>query len=315
LGTSTALAVGIAFLSLYVRRVTVEGYRMSQALNATQVALAREQRLAAIGGIAAATAHELGTPLATIKLVAGELVRELQDRDDLPQEILEDINLIRREADRCRDIMADLGRGGRDDRHVKRVPIEALIHEAAKPHLNRGKTLIIRLEGQLISDAGDRQPIVSLSPELIHGLRNVVQNAVDFAKEHVWVDVSMTDRVLRIAIGDDGRGFRPDILPRLGEPYVSSRAREDRTEVSSQYEGMGLGIFIARTLLERTGAKVTFANGSDALRRRHHLRFPPERAHPPGAIIEMMWPLDRLVEPKQIARGPLGLNQRFDEAG
>ncbi|MEM9369969.1 MAG: ActS/PrrB/RegB family redox-sensitive histidine kinase [Pseudomonadota bacterium] len=314
-GSSAALAVGIAFLSLYVRRVTVEGYRMSQALNATQVALAREQRLAAIGGIAAATAHELGTPLATIKLVAGELARDLKDQDGLPDEIIEDVNLIRREADRCRDIMADLSRGGRDDRHVKRVPIEAAISEAAKPHLDRGKDLIVRFEGQLIAEAGDRQPIVSLSPELIHGLRNVIQNAVDFAEEYVWVDVRVTDEVLRIAIGDDGQGFRPDILPRLGEPYVSTRARDERRQADLQYEGMGLGIFIARTLLERTGAKLTFANGADALRRRRHLRFPPESAHPPGAIIEMIWPLERLVQPKRLARLPLGLNQRFEETG
>ncbi|MEM6904701.1 MAG: histidine kinase dimerization/phospho-acceptor domain-containing protein, partial [Pseudomonadota bacterium] len=125
LGSIAALGVGIVFFALYVRRVTVEGYRMSQALSATQVALGREQRLAAIGGIAAATAHELGTPLATIKLVAGELSREVKGLSDLPPEIGEDVDLIRQEADRCRDILADLSREGRDDSHVKLAPIEA----------------------------------------------------------------------------------------------------------------------------------------------------------------------------------------------
>ncbi|MDT8345980.1 MAG: histidine kinase dimerization/phospho-acceptor domain-containing protein, partial [Thermohalobaculum sp.] len=110
-GISAALAIGVVFLSLYARRVTVEGYAMSQALNATQVALAREQRLAAIGGLAAAAAHELGTPLATIKLVAGELVRDLA----ASPELAEDARLIRSEAERCGGIMADLARSGRDD--------------------------------------------------------------------------------------------------------------------------------------------------------------------------------------------------------
>ncbi|MEM9098355.1 MAG: ActS/PrrB/RegB family redox-sensitive histidine kinase [Pseudomonadota bacterium] len=312
LGSSFALAVGIAFLSIYVRRVTVEAYRMSEALNATQVALGREQRLAAIGGIAAATAHELGTPLATIKLVAGELMRELEGRSDLPEEFLEDVRLIRTEANRCRDILADLSKGGRDDRQVKRIPIGAVIEEAAKPHLDRGKRLIIRLDGQPIEEVAEHQPIVSLNPELVHGLRNVVQNAVDFAQEIVWIDVRHTDQVLRIAIGDDGPGFRADILPRLGEPYVSSRLRDGRL-VKEDYEGMGLGIFIARTLLERTGAKLTFANGADAWSRRRRAKIPPEQMQPPGAVIEMVWPTDRLVYGKRAAREALGANTRFDE--
>ncbi|MEM9044023.1 MAG: ActS/PrrB/RegB family redox-sensitive histidine kinase [Pseudomonadota bacterium] len=312
LGSSVALAVGITFLSIYVRRVTLEAYRMSQALNATQIALSREQRLAAIGGIAAATAHELGTPLATIKLVAGELMRELDDRNDLPDEILEDVRLLRAEANRCRDILADLSQGGRDDRQVKRLPIGAVIEEAAKPHISRGKRMIVRFGDVLIEEAIEDQPIVSPNPELIHGLRNVIQNAVDFANETVWIDIHQSDDVLRIAIGDDGKGFRSDILPRLGEPYVSSRNREGR-EIQEEYEGMGLGIFIARTLLERTGAKLTFANGADARARRRRVNRAPETMQPPGAVIEIVWPIELLVFDKETARGALGPNTRFDQ--
>ncbi|MEM7506550.1 MAG: ActS/PrrB/RegB family redox-sensitive histidine kinase [Pseudomonadota bacterium] len=313
IGSTAALAIGIVFLALYVRRVTVEGYWMSQALNATQVALGREQRLAAIGGIAAATAHELGTPLATIKLVAGELAREVENFPDLPAEVAEDIALIRREADRCRDIMADLSRGGRDDSHVKTAPIAAVIEEAAKPHLDRGKHLITRFAGQPIELAGDDQPHVNRSPELIHGLRNVIQNAVDFAGSTVWVDISLADGRLRVAVGDDGRGFSPDILPRLGEPYVSSRARVRGREQRNDYEGMGLGLFIARMLLERTGAKLTFANGADERGRRAAEETSTLTAMPPGAIIEMVWPQDKIVRSKQSARRALGENARFTE--
>ncbi len=312
-GMAAALAVAVAFLALYVRRVSVEGYAMSQALTATQIALAREQRLAAIGGIAAATAHELGTPLATIKLVAGELARELDDRPDLA----EDMALIKGEADRCGEIMADLGRGARDDSQIRTAPVSAVIEEAAAPHRDRGKRIVVRVDGAAPDEADETQPMLRRSPELVHGLRNLIQNAVDFAASTVWIDVDTgggeADAELRIAVGDDGPGFAPDVLPRLGEPYVSTRRRDARRPPgASEYEGMGLGLFIARTLLERTGARISFANGSDARQRR--LRdpgTPAEFARPPGAIIEMVWPASLLVTPKEEARRALGRNQPF----
>ncbi len=266
-GIAVALAVGLLFLGLYARRVAVEGYAMSEALAATQLALAREQRLAAIGGMAAAAAHELGTPLATIKLAAGELARELADHPELAPDLAEDAALIRRETERCGAIMADLSQGGRDDAHLRLAPVSAVIEEAALPHASRGKRLIVRVDGLPADEADGEQPIVARSPELIHGLRNAIQNAVDFAASTVWVDADLSGGTLRIAVGDDGPGFSPDILPRLGEPYVSTRARGERRQADGEYEGMGLGLFIARTLLERTGARVAFANGSDTRRR------------------------------------------------
>jgi two-component system sensor histidine kinase RegB len=319
-GVSAALAIAIAFLSIYARRVTVEGYAMSQALTATQIALAREQRLAAIGGIAAAAAHELGTPLATIKLVAGELARDLKDHPGLPAELAEDIALIRREAERCGAILTDLSQGGRDDRHLRQAPVSAIVEEAAAPHADRGKRILIRVDGAPVGEHGgepdEAQPLVARSPELIHGLRNLIQNAVDFAETTVWVDIDIGETEIRIAVGDDGPGFRPDLLSRLGEPYVSTRRRGELSDPGEEdqggYKGMGLGLFIARTLLQHTGAQVSFANGSDARRRRNTGRdTPPELAHPPGAIIELIWPVAALVIPKAVARGPLGRNQRF----
>ena len=309
-GIAAALAIGLIFLGLYTRRVTVEGYAMSEALTATQIALAREQRLAAIGGIAAATAHELGTPLATIKLVASELAGEAEDYPDLA----EDLALIRAEADRCGAILADLSQGGRDDSQIKTAPISSVIEEAARPHARRGKVLVTRIDGLPADRASDDQPTVLRSPELIHGLRNAVQNAVDFAETTVWIDADLSDETLRIAVGDDGPGFSPDILPRLGEPYVSTRARGKGGRDEGDYEGMGLGLFIARTLLERTGAEVAFANGSDLRSRRRRGRdTTPEDAHPPGAIIEMVWNADRIVVQKNENRRALGKNLRFDE--
>ncbi|MEM9059410.1 MAG: ActS/PrrB/RegB family redox-sensitive histidine kinase [Pseudomonadota bacterium] len=305
---AAALAIGVTFVALYSRRVTVESYAMSEALSATQIALSREQRLAAIGGIAAAAAHELGTPLATIKLVAGELAHELEDSPELA----EDIALIQSEADRCGAIMADLSQGGRDDRHVKLAPISSVIEEAARPHANRGKDLHIRIDGLVASEVGDDQPTIRRSPELIHGLRNAIQNAVDFAEATVWIDAAIVESRLRIAVGDDGPGFGTDILPKLGEPYVSTRARGERKDDEGSYEGMGLGLFIARTLLERTGATLAFANGTDTRRGAVRDKTTTDFRHPPGAIIEMTWPLESLVVAKEQVRGALGPNARFD---
>ncbi|MEL6999671.1 MAG: ActS/PrrB/RegB family redox-sensitive histidine kinase [Pseudomonadota bacterium] len=307
-GVAAALAIGVIFVALYSRRVTVESYAMSEALSATQIALSREQRLAAIGGIAAAAAHELGTPLATIKLVASELASELEDHSELA----EDVALIRSEADRCGAIMADLSQGGRDDRHVKLAPVSAVIEEAAQPHATRGKQLHIRINGVLAEHTTGDQPTIRRSPELIHGLRNAIQNAVDFAEATVWIDATIVEGRLRIAVGDDGPGFGPDILPKLGEPYVSTRARGDRRDRDGSYEGMGLGLFIARTLLERTGASLAFANGSDARRRTGRHRSDGDLQHPPGAIIEMTWPIESLVVRKEQVRGALGPNDRFE---
>ncbi|MEM9199011.1 MAG: ActS/PrrB/RegB family redox-sensitive histidine kinase [Pseudomonadota bacterium] len=260
-GTWGALLIAIVFLALYARRVTIETFSMSQALIATQMALAREQRLTALGGLVAATAHELGTPLATIKLTAAELAHELKDRGDLA----EDIALIREQTDRCRDILRSLGRAGKDDRHMRSAPIEAVVEEAAEPHRGRGKAIHLRVDG-VPADPGDAtdQPTIHRHPEVIHGLRNLVQNAVDFADAHVWIDIDWDDTHLRIVVGDDGPGYPEDMVGRWGDPFI--RRRSELNPQSGErpgYEGMGLGLFIAKTLLERMGAEVTFTNGSD----------------------------------------------------
>lgn len=311
-GTWAALMVGLAFVAGYARRVTAEMWAMSQALAAAQEALGREQRLTAIGGLAAAAAHELGTPLATIKLVSGELARELRDQPDLA----EDVELIRRQADRCREILRELSAGGKDDRHVKTAPVGALLEEAAEPHLNRGKAVILRVGGVPAAEGRADQPLVQRRPEVIHGLRNLVQNAVDFADSTVWVDADWSGREIRIAVGDDGPGFGPDLLGRLGDPFVRDRMRRPpraeapRADPREGYEGMGLGLFIAKTLLERTGARVSFANGADA-EDRGPRTVAAEAARPTGAIVEAVWPRGALDVAREGRRPALGVNEPF----
>ncbi|MBD3763791.1 MAG: ActS/PrrB/RegB family redox-sensitive histidine kinase [Rhodobacterales bacterium] len=281
-----AIVIGIVFLATYSRRVATEIRGMSDALLATQMALAREQKLTDLGGVVAAAAHELGTPLATITLVSSELAEELADRPDLA----EDARLIRSQADRCRDILRGMGRAGKDDTHLRRAPLQAVLREAAEPHLNRGKQVLFHLEGM---DGDARQPLIHRHPEVIHGLRNLMQNAVDFARSRVWIDGVWTGSRISVRIIDDGPGYPPHVLGRIGDPFVRSRADEDPAAAPRPgYEGMGLGLFIAKTLLERSGAELSFANGGDPfLSGSEH----PERS---GAIVEVIWPRDRIeVQP------------------
>jgi two-component system, sensor histidine kinase RegB len=291
-----SIVVGILFLGIYSRRIALEIRVMSDALLATQMALAREQKLTDLGGVVAAAAHELGTPLATIKLVSAELMSELKGQPDL----LEDAQLIRDQADRCRDILRNMGRMGKDDLHLRQAPLGAVLKEAAEPHIARGKAVIFGLQPG--PNGSDRQPTVLRAPEIIHGLRNLIQNAVDFAHERVWVDAEWTGQNITVRIADDGDGYAPQVLGRIGDPFVRSRRADDEGEERPAYEGMGLGLFIAKTLLERSGAVLMFANGSDPF---IDSEMRPARS---GAVVEVVWPLKRLVAPTDLAKGE---NQRF----
>jgi two-component system, sensor histidine kinase RegB len=295
-GFWTSIVVGILFLGIYSRRIALEIRAMSDALLATQMALAREQKLTDLGGVVAAAAHELGTPLATIKLVSAELMAELKGQPDL----LEDAKLIRDQADRCRDILRNMGRAGKDDLHLRQGPLGSVLKEAAEPHIARGKTVHFGLQPG--PGAPDRQPTVLRAPEIIHGLRNLIQNAVDFAHGQVWIDAEWTPQHVTVRIADDGEGYAPQLLGRIGEPFVRARRAEDEPEERPEYEGMGLGLFIAKTLLERSGAALMFANGSDPFLDSEQR---PERS---GAVVEVAWPIRRIVAPADLATGE---NQRF----
>ncbi|WP_108836879.1 sensor histidine kinase RegB [Tateyamaria sp. Alg231-49] len=281
-GNWIALVIAVCFIGLYSRRVTVEIHSMSDALSATQMALSREQKLTDLGGVIAATAHELGTPLATIKLASGELMEELEGQPELR----EDAALIREQADRCRDILRDMGRAGKDDLHLRQAPLMAVVQEAAEPHVHRGKHVKYTHD----PDAGIEmdQPSILRQPEIIHGLRNLVQNAVDFARSTVWIEAHWTDDRITLRIMDDGRGFPPQVLGRIGDPFVRARKAGNARVERPEYEGMGLGLFIAKTLLERSGAGLTFANGSDPY------ASTPVDGEYRGAIVAVEWPRHKI---------------------
>ena len=263
IGAWLALLVGMAFTSLYAWRSAKESRRMSEALAATEAVLAHEQKLSALGGMAAAAAHELGTPLATIQLTAKEIARDLKPRSPLR----EDVDLVISQTQRCRDILQQLGqRGDEGDVMHDRLSLEALLEEAADPYFELGPEIRIDVDGS------GPEPILRRQAELIYGLKNFIENAAGFAKHTVRINGLWTEDRISISIEDDGPGFNAQVRDRLGEPYVSGRSEQDKAG------GLGLGFFIAKTLVERTGGQVDFSNISGG-----------------GARVFLSWALDELT--------------------
>jgi len=295
-GNWVAIVIAVVFLGVYSRWIVSEMDAMSEALQATQMALTREQKLTDLGGVVAAAAHELGTPLATIKLTSSELAEDLPDESDHREDAL----LIGEQADRCRDILRSMGRAGKDDLHLRKAPLSAVVEEAAEPHIDRGKNIFF--EHEAITGADDKQPEIFRRPEVIHGLRNLVQNAVDFARETVWVESQWSDSEIVVRIMDDGRGYPSHLLGKIGDPLMRRRSGGNDPR-GPEYEGMGLGLFIAKTLLERSGADLSFANGSDSFRGNFEL------ARRTGAFVEVRWPKQAIMSDQGQDRPPLGENQ------
>ncbi|MFO7477288.1 MAG: ActS/PrrB/RegB family redox-sensitive histidine kinase [Methyloceanibacter sp.] len=278
MGVWAALVSGILFIGFYSWRTAEEGRRMAKALAAAELVLAREQKLSALDGLAAAAAHGLGTPLATIAVVTKELMRDAKSSD--PH--YEDLTLLRAQAERCREILAELAGGGEQhDLIVSRLSLTHLIEEVVSPH----RLVAVPIEvatGPAPDGAGAAgEPVTERNPGMLYGLGNLVENAVDFASNKVEVDARWSKDEVRIVIADDGTGFPPHVLEQLGEPFVTTRAAGDRQEAPDEHVGMGLGFFIAKTLLERSGARLELAN-----------RRPPSG----GAVVTVVWPRSRFEQ-------------------
>ncbi len=272
-GMWTAIICGVVFAAIYARRIADEARQMSAALSATEMVLAREQRLSALDGLAAAAAHELGTPLATIALVAKELKRELQQGDPHT----EDIDLLISQAGRCREILARLANHDAEtDEVYQRTKMLVMIEDLIAPLRGSGVDIAVNSLTQPERTAAPQEPVFRRNPAIAYGLSNLLENAVDFAESRVEIEARWTTASVLIAVSDDGPGFRQDVFDRLGDPFVTTRpgygAGDDE---SGRHEGMGLGFFIAKTLLERSGAAVSLANR-------------PSPQH--GAVVQVVWP-------------------------
>jgi two-component system, sensor histidine kinase RegB len=249
LGIWIALVLATVFIGAYTWSIAQGARRLRDAMAATQLALAREQRVSAVGALAAAAAHELGSPLATIAVIAKELARELPDNSPHA----EDAALLLSQSERCRRILAELAQHPEEDggSPYTRLPISALVDAAAAPYREQDVRLILATAGEPAAE----EPLVIRSPEIMHGLSNLVQNAVQFASREVSVTTFWDAANVTVEIDDDGPGFPLHLFGRLGEPYLSTRA--------GVTDHMGLGIFIAQSLLERSGARLSFDNLAD----------------------------------------------------
>lgn len=286
-GMWTALVSGLVFSAAYVYRIASEARQMSDALTATEIILAREQQLSALDGLAAAAAHELGTPLATIALVAKELKRELAAEG----QVGDDLDLLISQTARCREILSRLAdrEAQRDDMFAV-LKLTVMIEEIVAPLRGGGIDFAVDAgpfdAGPFdTSYGGPGEPMIWRNPAIKYGLGNLIGNAADFAREKVAIEARWGPAEVAVTITDDGPGFSQEVIDRLGEPYVTSREgygsepKPGGDEQDGQSEGMGLGFFIANRLLERSGATVTLANLT-----------PPEH----GARVRVSWPRDLL---------------------
>jgi two-component system, sensor histidine kinase RegB len=250
LGMWTALVSSTLFVTGYNWFVAEEARRLRDAFAATQLSLAREQRVSAVGALAAAAAHQLGSPLATIAVIASELAREVPKGSQLA----DDAALLLSQSERCRTILAELSRAREGEAlPFSRLPFSALVQSAGEPHHRSGIRVVYgQGAGRSADGAALEEPLVPSGPEIVHGLGNLIQNAVEFAVAEVNVTASWSEDTMAVDVVDDGPGFPAPLLGRIGEPYISAR--------TATGAHMGLGIFIAQSLLERTGARLSFAN-------------------------------------------------------
>jgi two-component system sensor histidine kinase RegB len=265
-GIWTAILLGTAFTGVYAWRVAEEARQLAQALAATELVLAREQHLSQLDGLAAAAAHELGTPLATIALVAKELDHAM------PQDgpIADDLKLLREQVERCRTILTKLTSMGQDQSaFLETISLTHLVEEIVAPQRALG------IEIEVSSHGEGAEPVGRRNPGVVYGLLNIVDNAVDFAEERVTIAASWSAEEVQLVISDDGPGYAADVLLRVGEPYVTTRSAANRHENEEGGSGLGLGLFIAKTLLERSGAQLSLSNAA-----------PPGH----GAVARIVWP-------------------------
>ena len=274
-GVWIALMLSLGFTTIATFRISSESSRMPAGYAAMELALAAEQKMAAIGSLAAAAAHELGTPLGTIAVVAKELQRELPKDGPLA----EDAQLLRAQVERCREILGRLAQHRESDGlgPDARLPLLAFLDDLAQPHRT--------LKTQIAVEGAEDSPVIKVLPELRYAIGNLIANAADFAERQVRVSAMWDASRIVVRVRDDGPGFAQEVLAKLGEPYVTTRpgrtALTDEqlgpAQPRQQHVGMGLGFFIAKTLLERTGAELTFGNAFDG-----------------GASVTMAWPRGRL---------------------
>ena len=244
-GILISIIIGLIFLSYFGIRFSGETKKRTEASEKLQQVMAREYQLDSLGGLAAAAAHSLGTPLATISVVAKELKKEIGDRSKYAK----DLELLVSQSKRCSDILRQISRKEiEDDQFINIVKLEDLLEEII---ISFKETSNVKIE--LISDEDKNKINIKRAPELVYGLRNFIGNAVKFSKSKVKIFLRSNENTIEIKINDDGPGIPEDIIEKIGEPYIKSKSRK-----LSSNSGLGLGTFLGKTLLEKKNAKLIF---------------------------------------------------------
>ena len=249
-GILISIIIGLIFLSYFGIRFSGETKKRSEALEKLQQVMAREYQLDSLGGLAAAAAHSLGTPLATISVVAKELKKEIGDKSKHTK----DLELLVSQSKRCSDILRRISRKEiEDDQFINIVKVEDLLEEII---ISFKETSVVKIN--LTSDKDQNKINIKRAPELVYGLRNFIGNAVKFSKSKVNVNLRSDEKIIEIKINDDGPGIPEDIIKKIGEPYIKSKSKE-----LSAVSGLGLGTFLGKTLLERKNAKLLFKKNGE----------------------------------------------------
>mgnify|MGYP001299182981 FL=1 len=250
IGIIISILIGLMFLSYFGIRFAGETKKRSEALNKLQEVIAKEYELESLGGQAAAAAHSLGTPLATIAVVAKELKKEIGDNKDISK----DIDLLISQTKRCSEILKKISKKQiEEDIFLSSIKLEDLLEEIIDSFKETSSKKI-----DLILDDDNNKINIERTPEIIYGLRNFIGNAVKFSKSKVKIILNSDPNKIEIKINDDGPGIPDDIIKKIGEPYIKSKS----IELSSN-SGLGLGTFLGKTLLERQGANLSFRRNND----------------------------------------------------
>ena len=249
-GALASIIIGLVFLSYFGIKFSGETKKRSEALDKLQQVMAKEYELDSLGGQAAAAAHSLGTPLATISVVSKELKKEIGDRSKYSK----DLDLLISQAKRCSEILKQISKKEiRNDQFINLIKMEDLLEEIIISFEETSDKKVTLFENE------DKNKInIKRSPEIVYGLRNFIGNAIKFADKEVGIKLSSNEEKLILIVNDDGPGFAEDIAKFIGEPYLKSKSKKINSKA-----GLGLGIFLGKTLLERKKAQLSFFNTGD----------------------------------------------------
>ena len=244
-GLVASLIITVIFIAIYAYLFASSSRKISNALSISKLQILNQKKITEVGSLSAAAAHELGTPLNTIFLILNDLLKEKKLIDD--KNIAKDILLLKSQAERCREILQRFSKNPLKlkDNFLEKVKITDLI-KINFEKFNKNKILIIK-KIEL-----DDEPEIIFKDEIMYALGNIIQNAIFYSKKNVTAELNYNNSQVKIFIKDDGNGFSKDIIDKLGEPYISKNK-----------QGMGLGIFIAKNLIENMGGKLNFFNSKD----------------------------------------------------